>query len=679
MTIKVYDRYAPRANPADANYTHGSFKNESVPGADDGTPLEVAQANDTLGASDAILLEGNIIASGLPDTRVDSQLLQSLHNIFDTTSTSARMASGIYNINRSVTINDLDSNIYSVKSSSNLVDTFFNVSAGSNTAVRETRDQYIASAGTGVGKNVMQQLNLNVRDAYILVETDSTGVGLSRWPYLSAIELGSMFPAYTVLFYNWNHATDTYTSPSTVSVGTGPNTLHWYNGEQSGSTIAYFLGSRRPNVYANRNFDLIVQNYGHNQQIGIPGMADSIRLNNLIYRNIEAMSQLVQDQPDAEIAITLQNIDTSVAVFTNQQVEANLIAAKRLGLGIIDARSVFSWKNSTGTIGDWMVDPTHPNDVGSRVWTRVFIDSLRSPIKTSGANVNTLAELTYNPIKNPRFVVWDINTDLPFGLMKSVNANVSRSNVQNETGNYCVSVTSSDGSDCFIEFNLSDYIKSSGKKNPVTFAARIFTPSTNSTESAGKVFINSSIAGVSTGEYPEVRDGWVWRMVTIETKDIGNSTSLVASINCGNNTDQLYIDRVICVDGRLIKDSEIADEFFPDYYYPSNVGSNGTNVITVSGDSVTMVSTSEANPQFYINVFGLVPGASYKIASDSTEPTGGILARDGLNDTGVVFNQVTGLGVDLIFTPPNRECSLQVFSGLGTTPFTVSNIKIVRQ
>ena len=83
MAIKVFERYGPRANPADGNYPNGSFKNESVPGANDGTPLEVAQANDMQGFTDALLAEAGIDASGNPDTAVGSQRLNALKKIND--------------------------------------------------------------------------------------------------------------------------------------------------------------------------------------------------------------------------------------------------------------------------------------------------------------------------------------------------------------------------------------------------------------------------------------------------------------------------------------------------------------------------------------------------------------------------------------------------------------------
>lgn len=81
MSIKVYERYGPRANIADANYPYGSIKNESVPGADDGTPLEKDWGNDYEGFTQSLLNAATITPSGSPDTVLASDRLDALIKI----------------------------------------------------------------------------------------------------------------------------------------------------------------------------------------------------------------------------------------------------------------------------------------------------------------------------------------------------------------------------------------------------------------------------------------------------------------------------------------------------------------------------------------------------------------------------------------------------------------------
>lgn len=79
MAIKIYEKFAPRANPADGDHPYGSIKNESVPGAKDGTPLDAEWGNDMVGFTDALLSEAGIVPSGNPDTVIESQRLNALN------------------------------------------------------------------------------------------------------------------------------------------------------------------------------------------------------------------------------------------------------------------------------------------------------------------------------------------------------------------------------------------------------------------------------------------------------------------------------------------------------------------------------------------------------------------------------------------------------------------------
>lgn len=82
MALLINDKFAPRANPGDANYPNGSIKNESAPGVKDGTPLDADWGNDYAGFDAALFAETGITPSGDPDTALSSQrltALQSLH------------------------------------------------------------------------------------------------------------------------------------------------------------------------------------------------------------------------------------------------------------------------------------------------------------------------------------------------------------------------------------------------------------------------------------------------------------------------------------------------------------------------------------------------------------------------------------------------------------------------
>ena len=76
--LKIYQRYAPDAVAPTTDYPLGSIKNDSVPGADDGTPLEKDWGNNVEGFHQALMAEAALTASGSPDTAVASQLLEAV-------------------------------------------------------------------------------------------------------------------------------------------------------------------------------------------------------------------------------------------------------------------------------------------------------------------------------------------------------------------------------------------------------------------------------------------------------------------------------------------------------------------------------------------------------------------------------------------------------------------------
>lgn len=76
--LKIYQRYAPAAVAPTTAYPLGSIKNDSVPGADDGTPLEKDWGNNVEGFHQALMAEAALTASGTPDTAVASQLLEAV-------------------------------------------------------------------------------------------------------------------------------------------------------------------------------------------------------------------------------------------------------------------------------------------------------------------------------------------------------------------------------------------------------------------------------------------------------------------------------------------------------------------------------------------------------------------------------------------------------------------------
>lgn len=69
---------AGRVTAASAEYPYGSSKDESSPGAGDGTPYFLARADDVFGFQQALLNAAGIVPSGNSDTAITSQYLQAV-------------------------------------------------------------------------------------------------------------------------------------------------------------------------------------------------------------------------------------------------------------------------------------------------------------------------------------------------------------------------------------------------------------------------------------------------------------------------------------------------------------------------------------------------------------------------------------------------------------------------
>lgn len=82
MALNLENRYPGRANPASSEYPNGSFKNESTEGAEDGTPLEIAWANDREGLLQKMLTEAGFSPNDEIDTVLKSQYFDAFRSLF---------------------------------------------------------------------------------------------------------------------------------------------------------------------------------------------------------------------------------------------------------------------------------------------------------------------------------------------------------------------------------------------------------------------------------------------------------------------------------------------------------------------------------------------------------------------------------------------------------------------
>lgn len=78
MAIKLIDEYPGRVASPSAEYPDGAFRNQSAPGAEDGSYPDQAWTNDLWGFTRAILELMGVEPNGTPDAANASQILDAL-------------------------------------------------------------------------------------------------------------------------------------------------------------------------------------------------------------------------------------------------------------------------------------------------------------------------------------------------------------------------------------------------------------------------------------------------------------------------------------------------------------------------------------------------------------------------------------------------------------------------
>lgn len=88
---------AGRITPADADFPYGSSKNETAPGAGDGSPYFKARADDIFGLQQWLLTVAGIVPTGTADNVNASQYGDALRAIFGNVGLTVMTAGGTYN------------------------------------------------------------------------------------------------------------------------------------------------------------------------------------------------------------------------------------------------------------------------------------------------------------------------------------------------------------------------------------------------------------------------------------------------------------------------------------------------------------------------------------------------------------------------------------------------------
>ena len=531
----------------------------------------------------------------------------------------------------------------------------------------------IKYSNAGVGWNFIQQIRANQRDVNFLVQGDSTGNETYEWVYLTANNLADEFPTHTVNYYLWNVGTVDYDSVEVISTGTGSNVINVYNASVSGSSAVYFDGARKEKCFAGKDFDLIINNYGHNGATAadVAGVADRVLIHT---------TQLMQEQPKAEIVLTLQNIDTSVEAFSARQVQATDYVADILGLGVIDVRSLFLWAREQGgsLFSSWMGDAVHPSASGQKVWADMVFNMLLNETKQSVSPRIVLNEKLKPVIPNHDFKDWAWDKSIPFGWYVA-GATATKDVTDCETGSWSVKLSGTGAGLGTLQTIIDDYLQQRTQGVDLVCMVRVKVSESNGSLNAGRVEVVSSISSKASEVYPESYGGWTWGLITVPAAMVDGSTTLKVNIYAGDNTDEVLVDRVILLEGNVPYDNYSEKTTLSDYYDPANVGTLEGNTMVVTGNTIEVTATTNPFPLFYIDVFNLVPNEKYQFEWTTSTPAGTVLIRDGVGGNGSVIETISPLSTQIaVWTAIRGFCTFEVSESLVSTPFSLDDIKITK-
>jgi len=167
MAINVKTKYPANADAPSLDYPTGSFRNDTSPESEDGTPLEKDWANDWLGFRDATLDEAEIVANGVVETAQASQVLNAILSMINTRVAPSQLQaiwdSGLLTTESSISPVKLDSKIKTLAIGE--VQTWQNVGGSRSLDVNYTNStgrSIMISASIGVnteGQNVIAIVN----------------------------------------------------------------------------------------------------------------------------------------------------------------------------------------------------------------------------------------------------------------------------------------------------------------------------------------------------------------------------------------------------------------------------------------------------------------------------------------------------------------------------------------
>jgi hypothetical protein len=420
---------------------------------------------------------------------------------------------------------------------------------------------------------IVGKLRRNVQSVSVLNVSDSTGVNTPRWPYQTCLQLAALFPAYTILFKQWNDSTLAYDTTVTISTGTGtgnaggPFVLTWFNAAVSGTATQYLTGSKWAASIVATNPDLVFVNHGLNQ--GDPTSPDAQRGPLAILVGYMSLTEeLASTFPLAGIVLVAENPTTVTGRTTWQGiiagVQADLCALR--GYGLIDVHQAFLdyAKANSVTVDSLLADQIHPTDIISlSLITPLFVAAFKG---TSGTVARAQSE---PPLQVKATNYLGVNFDFnnfappaaPVGWQVSATATASLDTTNFETQGGAVKLTNNGAGQSELDYIFGSNgapafstVKGYMAGQLVIGAIRVYVPAANTSTSSlviqdqrgTSVYCRSDFGGGSAGG----RFRWVFAVYRLVDPTTFFAFQIIPRLT-GSATDSITVDRAYLLAGTM--------------------------------------------------------------------------------------------------------------------------------
>lgn len=472
----------------------------------------------------------------------------------------------------------------------------------------------------GTATRFLNKINLGVDDVSILLIGDSVSDQPGEWFYLVGQYLGTTYPTHTVSYRAWDTATETYATATTLSTGSGSRTIRLWNCAVAATNSYYVMASRLQTAVIDTAADVVMIAEGHNHT----------ESNDPSFGLFLALTQTITDVlPDAQIVMSSLNPRTDGNNARIQMAyDHSRRVASRYGYIFVDPyRAFIEYPSYATALID--VGGIHPNSTGHAVWRdvakRIFKPRKEAPPLSQLSS--TFSTVDENLVRNARFLKWSAGTTTvpDFWTLSGTGSSIAQSTVTELSPTPARLITAASGNSAWIRQQLDARDQPKVKGRYVTLSARIFVPSSVTTDLVIRAIISYSanVTQVTSAYVPTystlpgpVKNGYMWIVAnTFLPTSVPSDVTVGVYLSGVTAAAELTVDRISFVTGGHPREwsESLLDQSYP---LSTRVRTETTGTIALSVSDATIQrfqTTLTGNVTVTLPTTNISTGHTYRI------------------------------------------------------------------